>query len=351
MTSLTVSVGDRSYDVLFGRGLIARAGELARATVKEPGRAVIVTDKNVAPLWLDGVCGSFATAGFAVATVVLEPGEEHKQLSAVKDIYAGFAESGLTRDDLCVALGGGVVGDVAGFAAATWLRGIRLVQIPTTLLAQVDSSVGGKTGVDLPMGKNLVGSFHQPSLVLIDPDVLATLPQPWPADGFAEMIKAGCILDAAFFATLAAGDVDTEAAVLRAVDIKRRLVEQDETDRGCRKLLNFGHTVGHALEAAGQYRTFTHGQAVAIGMAAVTRSSERRGLTAPGTAARLEAALAAYGLPTAADVPLVDLLPLMLHDKKCHGGDIDLVILKSIGHAAVYTLAADELGTFLEGSL
>lgn len=353
MHKLTVTTPHSAYDIHIGRGLLAHAGKLTRAAVPGATRACIVTDSNIAPLWLSRVRAVYEGAGFAVSVFVFPAGEANKQLSVIAEMYKAFAGAGLTRGDVCVALGGGVTGDMTGFAAATWLRGIAFVQLPTSLLAQVDSSVGGKTGVDTPFGKNLVGAFHQPCLVLADTDTLSTLPSAYFTDGTAEIIKAACICDADLFAAFERGDAlapdRLEDTVARAVAIKRDIVQADETEQGLRRLLNFGHTLGHALETHYHYESLSHGCAVAIGSAMMTRASERRGLTAQGTAERLERVLAAYGLPVCDPTPLSAWLCYAGQDKKRQGEDISLVLLRDIGDAFVHTLPWDNLAAFLEG--
>lgn len=248
MTTLSVHTRSRAYDIFVGDGLLRQAGPLCREVNPRGARALIVTDSNVYPLFAGQVARSLESAGYAVSVFAFPAGEEQKRLDTIARIYAKLAEENLTRSDLLVALGGGVTGDMTGFAAATWLRGVDFVQIPTSLLAQVDSSVGGKTGVDIPQGKNLVGAFRQPARVLADLSVLDSLPPSFLTDGMAEIIKAGCILDKELFAALEAGDALSparrEATVVRAIAIKQGVVERDETETGERKLLNFGHTLG-----------------------------------------------------------------------------------------------------------
>ncbi|MGI6265273.1 MAG: 3-dehydroquinate synthase [Acutalibacteraceae bacterium] len=340
----------RPYDILVGRELLDRAGEWARQ-VNRGSRALIVTDSHVAPLYAGRVRRSFETAGYAADVFTFPAGEEHKRLDVIAAIYTKLAQMGATRQDLLVALGGGVTGDMTGFAAATWLRGMDFVQIPTTLLAQVDASVGGKTGVDIDEGKNLVGAFWQPARVIADVDTLSTLPDGVFADGMAEVIKTACIKDADLFDRLEKG-VDRgemDAVIARCMDIKRGVVERDEKEAGERKLLNFGHTVGHALEKYYDYTGLTHGRAVAVGMVIVTRAAQRRGLTAPGTAGRIAAVLERYGLPTADPAGMSDWLPGVANDKKRAGKDIDLALLRGVGDSFVYRLPLAELGGFLRG--
>lgn len=353
MTTLSVHTRSRAYDIFVGDGLLRQAGPLCREVNPRGARALIVTDSNVYPLYAGQVARSLESAGYAVSVFAFPAGEEQKRLDTIARIYAKLAEENLTRSDLLVALGGGVTGDMTGFAAATWLRGVDFVQIPTSLLAQVDSSVGGKTGVDIPQGKNLVGAFRQPARVLADLSVLDSLPPSFLTDGMAEIIKAGCILDKELFAALEAGDALSparrEATVVRAIAIKQGVVERDETETGERKLLNFGHTLGHALETYYHYTGLTHGRAVALGMAAITAASERTGLTAPGTLDRLLPVLEAYGLPVSDKAAPADYLPAVAMDKKRTGAAIDLVLLRSIGDAFIHRLPLSELPAFLGG--
>ena len=342
----------RPYDILVGRGLLEQAGSLSRE-VNGGVRALIVTDSNVFSFYAGKAARSFEEAGYQTSVFTFPAGEEHKRLSVIAEIYSRLAAGGFTRKDLLVALGGGVTGDMTGFAAATWLRGMAFVQIPTTLLAQVDSSVGGKTGVDIPEGKNLVGAFWQPVRVIADPDTLDTLPPETFADGMAEIIKAACIKDAALFDRLENGKAvlpeNLEGTILRAIDIKRGVVERDETESGERKLLNFGHTMGHALEKYYDYSTLSHGRAVALGMVLITEASQRLGLTEKGTVERICAALERHHLPIADTATLDDYLPGVALDKKRSGTDIDLALLKNIGESFIYRLPVALLGGFLRG--
>ena len=344
MEKINVSLGPRSYPVMIGRGLIAACGEQVRETLG-PCAAAIVTDDRVGPLFLAKTEKSLADAGLRTASIVLPHGEAVKSLDSLPGLYAFLAETGITRSDAVVALGGGVIGDLAGFAAATWLRGVRFVQIPTSLLAQVDASVGGKVAVDLPQGKNLVGAFWQPSLVLCDPDALTTLSGRFWRDGLGEVVKVGCIADEALFALLertAPGGREAlmarmDTILRRCIQVKADTVAQDERDTGRRMTLNFGHTVGHAVEVCEGYAGHAHGEAVAIGMAAVTRLSEARVLTAPGTLARLTALLEALGLPAA--LPAISeeaLIAAIRRDKKNAGDTLRAVLLRRIGECFLY---------------
>jgi 3-dehydroquinate synthase len=348
MTKLTVNTA-RPYDIMIDRGLLEKAGALSRG-VNAGERALIVTDSNVAPFYASRVVASFDAAGYQADVFIFPAGEESKRLTTISEIYARLAKNRLTRGDLLVALGGGVTGDMTGFAAATWLRGIDFVQIPTTLLAQVDSSVGGKTGVDIPDGKNLVGAFWQPVLVLADTDTLDTLPREVLTDGMAEVIKTAAIKDLCLFEMLENRDMDganREPIISRCIDIKRGVVERDERESGERKLLNFGHTLGHALEKHYRYTGLTHGFGVAVGMAAVTAASEKQGLTAVGTASRLAALLKKYQLPISDPAPQSEYLSAVLLDKKMAGSKIDIVLLREIGNAFVHPMEVTLLSSFL----
>ena len=258
MKTLTVALPGREYGILIERGLLAQSGERVRSVLPRARKLAVVTDSNVAPLYSGGVMDNLEKAGFQCRLFVVPAGEESKNPSQLAALWEGFLEFGLTRTDAVAALGGGVVGDLAGFAAATILRGVAFIQIPTTLLAQVDSSVGGKVAVDLEHGKNLAGAFYQPRLVLMDPDVLDTLPLPVFMDGMAEVVKYGCIWDKDFFSFLTARldrkklTADIEHILYTCCDIKRQVVLDDELDTGLRMILNFGHTLGHASELAGQ---------------------------------------------------------------------------------------------------
>ncbi len=347
------TAASRPYDIAIGPGLLKEAGERSRLVNSKGTRVLLVSDSNVAPLYADKVANSYAAAGYRVTRFVFPAGEESKRLSTVAALYERLAADGLTRSDLIAALGGGVTGDMAGFAAATWLRGIDFVGLPTSLLAQVDSSVGGKTGVDIPEGKNLVGAFWPPRLVLADTEALSTLPPAVLSDGMAEVIKAACIKDAAFFSWLGERDAlspeNRPETVARAVDIKRRVVEADEREAGERRLLNFGHTLGHALEAHSQFR-LSHGRAVAAGMILVTRAAERKGLTAPGTADKIAFLLRRYGLPDGDETPPAQYLSHAALDKKRTGDTLSLVLLHTIGEGYVHPIPVDSLPAFTADS-
>jgi 3-dehydroquinate synthase len=335
----------RSYDIAVGSGLLENAGALI-ADVAKTRNAAVITDSTVSPLYGGKLMNSLKNAGFNAEMHVFPAGEKSKNHSTLLGIYKFLAEKQFTRADIIIALGGGVVGDVAGFAAATYMRGIDFVQVPTTLLAQIDSSIGGKTAVDLCEGKNLVGAFWQPRLVICDTAVLKTLNSRIFSDGMAEAIKHTCIRDKALFDSLLDGTDINEDFICRNIDIKRKVVENDERESGERMLLNFGHTLGHAVERIYNFETYTHGEAVAIGMAMITRQSEKKGITAKGTAAKLEALLKKYNLPTECPAPLGDIIKAAATDKKHSDGGITVVLLRSIGDAFLARMSNEEFSDF-----
>lgn len=348
---LTVNTSKR-YTIRIERGALDQLGAYCASLFAPGKKAVVITDTHVAPLYLERISTSLRNAGFDVTSCAFPAGEPSKRLSTIEGIYGHMAQAHITRSDFAVALGGGVTGDMAGFAAASYLRGIPFVQVPTTLLSQVDSSVGGKTGVDLPQGKNLVGAFWQPSFVLIDPDTLNTLSPHFFADGMGEVIKYGCIKSRALFDMLVGTEDITsimEDIIYRCVDIKRDVVERDEFDTGERALLNFGHTFGHALEKLHQYQGLSHGAAVGIGMVMMARLGEKAGFTAPGTADKIAAALEKYHLPVHSDLPLSQIVEATASDKKSTGSSINLVLLKDIGESFVHKMARSDLAALAEG--
>lgn len=325
--------------------LTTQTGRLAAGCCKGR-RAVIVTDEQVAALYLGAASTSLTDAGFTVDAVQVVPGEGSKTMNTVLSLYQSFHQAGLTRDDLVVALGGGVVGDLAGFAAATYLRGVPLMQIPTTLLAQVDSSIGGKNGVDLPYGKNLAGTFYQPRAVLIDPLVLKTLSRRRMAEGLAEVIKSGLIRDAELFRQIEQKTYDLEWVIDRCVRIKAGIVERDEHDHGERMLLNFGHTIGHAVEHVTGYSAMTHGEAVSVGIMAALAIGEHLNLTPKGTGERVGRVLAGVGLPLdASGLSADDILAAVRSDKKKRSNRLHFILLRSIGEGFVQSLSLPELDT------
>ncbi len=363
---LDVDLGQRSYEILIGRGLIAEAGELMLPVLKQK-RVVAVTDANVALHHLEGLERSVRAAGIAIDSIVLEAGEQTKSFAGLENLLTRLLELGIERRTTLVALGGGVIGDLTGFAASVALRGIDFVQIPTTLLAQVDSSVGGKTGIDTPQGKNLVGAFHQPRLVLADTATLDTLPRRQMLAGYAEVAKYGLINDPQFFTWLESNGVDVieradgplRHAVLESCRNKARVVAADEREQDARALLNLGHTFGHALEAeCGYSDELLHGEAVAIGMVMAFDLSTQLGLCSLEDAARVQRHLASVGLPTSPnwidgrDWQAERLIRHMGRDKKVKDGRIAFVLAKGIGQAFFPGHAAhDEISALLETAI
>ena len=337
----TIPVATRTpYDVLIGANLLPSVGTYT-AQVKQPCRVLVISDDRVFPLYGETVKTSFENVGFTVSTYVFPHGEASKNLTTFGNILECAAGERLTRTDLIAALGGGVVGDVAGFAAACYLRGIDFVQIPTSLLAAVDSSVGGKTAVDLDAGKNLAGAFHEPIRVLCDTNVFATLDARERACGMGEVIKYGLMNDRAFFETLETGVPDAEELVRRCVNNKRQIVEHDEFEHGERKLLNLGHTFGHAVEKHSGF-ALSHGAAVAIGMHMICRVSEEIGLAEEPLCARLDALLEKYGLPTAYAIAPEELAAFARGDKKTAGDTITPVFPVCIGACVLKKLPLAE---------
>lgn len=341
MRVVQVPLGDRSYSIQIGNDLLPQLGAKCRR-LGLAARCAVITDAHVAPLYADVVLRSLTQAGFAPVLITVPAGETAKRLKTVEACYAQLAAQRLERKSFVVALGGGVVGDLAGFVAATYLRGLAFVQVPTTLLAQVDSSVGGKVGVNLAAGKNLVGAFHQPRLVLADLGTLATLPVREFRAGLAEVIKYGIIHDAAFFRRLERDFVrllkrepKTLAAVIaRCCEIKAEVVGQDETESGLRAILNFGHTIGHGLEAISRYGVYLHGEAIAIGQVAAARLSQGLLDLPAADVARIESLFELAGLPTRVDLTATQmraLLAAMRLDKKVSGGEVKFVLAEQIG--------------------
>ena len=336
------------YDILIERGLLDRSGELVRS-VSAAKKVCVITDSNVGAIYAERVLTSLKEADFETELFTFPAGESSKRLDTVAAMLSYMADFHMSRGDIVVALGGGVTGDMAGFAAATYMRGIKFVQIPTSLLAQVDSSVGGKTAVDIPQGKNLVGAFHQPCLVIIDPDTLSTLPERFVHDGMAEVIKYGCIKDERLFETLEnenALDI-IEDIIEICVSIKRDVVNRDEKESGERMLLNFGHTLGHSLEKLYNFEGLSHGEAVAIGMVKIAASGENAGLTEAGTADRIERLCKKNMLPTSDEASAATLAELCQSDKKAGGGSVNLVLLDKIGSSFIRKTPLSELEAFI----
>ncbi len=341
-----------SYDVLVGSHILSGLGSLARKVTNAEAVA-IVSDSNVWPLYGHGVTSSLQQAGFhVVEPYLLPPGEGSKNGRQFLSILEHLASSGLTRGDCLVALGGGVVGDIAGFSAACYLRGIDYIQVPTTLLSCVDSSVGGKTAIDLSAGKNLAGTFYQPRLVVCDTAVLTTLPDKEFREGCAEVIKYGILYDETLFAHLQerAAGFDREYVISRCIALKRDAVQADEYDRGARKLLNFGHTVGHALEAISGY-SLSHGAAVAIGMAVMARCAFAAGHCESHTKNSILDILQKFGLPIHTEASAQSLYQIALLDKKRCADTVSLVVPKEIGVCTLLPTHINDLKSFIEAGL
>lgn len=341
----------KNYEVLIGRHLLTTVGQQA-AALGGVQKVMVVSESNVWPLHGGTVAGSLEQDGFQVSHFVFPAGEASKNANVYLDLLNCLAEYRLSRSDLIVALGGGVVGDLAGFAAATYLRGIRLIQLPTTLLSAVDSSVGGKTAIDLPVGKNLVGAFYQPSLVLCDTDCLNTLPEDIFRDGCAEVIKYGILYDASLFSLLGSSGIGfpREEVIARCVELKRDVVAQDEFDTGLRMKLNLGHTVGHAIEAESHFK-LSHGKAVAIGTAIVARASCALGLCGEDVKDAIVDTLQKFGLPTSCCFSSEVLAAAAVSDKKRSGGTVKLIVPRQIGRCDIRPTPVEELEVFIKAGL
>lgn len=337
---LNVDLGKNSYPIYIENNILAKADTLIAETFSGR-RIMIISDDNVYPLYGDALTKSLEKS-YECHHIILPHGEATKSFQSLPAIYAAMLEAKISRSDAVIALGGGVIGDLAGFAAASFLRGVRFIQIPTSLLAQVDSSVGGKVAVDLEQGKNLVGAFYQPSVVLIDPLVLNTLSRRFINDGMGEVIKYGCIKDASLFDTLESHSSFEDlkeilpSIIHRCVDIKRVVVEHDQFDTGERMLLNFGHTLGHTVEQYYQYERESHGEAVSIGMYQLTLLAEQEGLTSPGCAKRIRNVLETYGLPYECGLSVESLTGAIKLDKKNLDNHLNIILLHEIGDSYIY---------------
>jgi len=341
MKKVTVNAS-RVYDIIIDKGILDHAGALA-AKVKKPCRAAILTDSNVAPLYLARLEKSLEDAGYETVSYTIPAGESSKNAENYLAFLSFLAQNKITRSDCIFALGGGVVGDLCGFCAATYLRGVEFIQIPTTLLAMVDSSVGGKTAIDIPEGKNLVGAFYQPSLVICDYETLSTLPRDIFTDGCAEVIKYGLINDKELFDRLKNPILpQIEDVIEKCVCDKRDVVDADERDVGIRQLLNLGHTAAHSIETLSNF-AISHGSAVAIGMAIMLRAATKLGHCSKSDSDEAISLLKAYGLPTECPYSARELADIALNDKKRQGGSITLVMPYGIGDSRLYTVPVDSL--------
>ena len=335
----------KSYDVLISSGLLPSLGILV-AKNKKIKQVCVVSDSNVWPIYGQAVLDSLKLAEIKAVSFVFPAGEESKNGQIYLELLQFLANCRLTRTDALIALGGGVTGDLTGFAAATYLRGIEFIQVPTTLLAAVDSSVGGKTAIDLPAGKNLAGAFYQPSLVLCDTDTLNTLPDEVFRDGCAEVIKYGVLYDPVLFRHLESfgPKFDRETVITRCVELKRDVVAQDEFDTGLRMKLNLGHTIGHGIEACSEY-SISHGKAVSIGMAIVVRGSRC------ADAERIQCCLKKFGLPTSTEYTAEQLFQCALSDKKRSGGTVNLIVPRAIGDCVIVPTPIEEVQSFIQAGL
>ncbi len=338
---LKVDLGERSYSIFIEKGILNRLGnEISK--IYKGKRIFILTDHNVNKYYGEKVINILRDSGYKVKLLSLTPGEATKSFNTLPTIYNELLDFNLNRSDLIITLGGGVIGDIGGFVASTYLRGVDFIQIPTSLLAQVDSSVGGKVAVDLKKGKNLVGSFYQPKAVFIDSDVLNTLEDRFFIDGMAEVIKYGCIKDKEFFEFLSLlGEKskiinNIDKIIHKCCEIKARVVENDEKDTKERMLLNFGHTLGHAIEQYYNFEKYSHGEAVAIGMYQISKLSEEKGFSKVGTADKIRNILIKYKLPYEMNINMEDILSTIKVDKKNLGNTLNLILLKDIGESEIY---------------
>ena len=361
MEILNVGLGENSYDIVIGENFFERFPEYIKKVYG--GKTLfVITDSNVDRIYKNEYEKMFK--GFDYTIYVLEAGEKNKHIGIMPAIYSAMVNAGLTRKDMVVAFGGGVVGDIAGFAAASYMRGIDFIQIPTTIVSQVDSSVGGKVGVDLPEGKNLIGAFHQPKLVLIDNYFLNTLTNRYFYDGFAEIVKYGCIYDKNFFEKLenivkSAGFSETNEnykqklrehlmkyvneLVYRSCEIKKEVVEKDEKENNLRMILNFGHTIGHAIEQFTNYEKYSHGEAISAGMVDITKIGERKGITKKNEFVRIEKLLKALNLPAEIKYPEDKISEIMKRDKKSTNDGVNFVFLVEIGKVEIVKMAESEV--------
>ena len=345
MKTIHISVSD-PYDVIIEEGALAKIGTILEATLGRLCKIAIISDSNVFPLYGNYLAENLKDAGFKVVFYIFPAGEASKNAITYLEILNFLAEQQITRTDAIIALGGGVTGDMAGFAAATYLRGIPYIQVPTTLLAMVDSSVGGKTAIDLPAGKNLVGAFYQPKLVLCDLNTLNTLPENVFRDGCAEIIKYSILYDSKLFSHLKNTGLqfNREKVISRCVELKRDVVAEDEFDKGARQMLNLGHTIGHGVEKQSNF-TITHGQAVAIGMSIVSKASNK------DVYDELNYLLKKFGLPTSTEFTAKQLFISALSDKKRFGDTVNLIIPNAIGNCCIMPMPVSKLESFIEEGL
>ncbi|WEG74156.1 3-dehydroquinate synthase [Vagococcus intermedius] len=353
MKEVSVSLNHCSYEITLGRNLLPKIGQWVSKMWKQQ-KIAIITDQTVAELYLAEVTQSLELSGFDVISYAIVPGESSKSLEMAETIYAWLADHQFTRTDGLIALGGGVVGDLTGFVASTYMRGLHFLQVPTTLLAQVDSSVGGKTAVNTKVAKNLIGTFAQPKGVLIDLETLKSLEARRIREGLAEIIKMAAIMDSELWeylkkcGTLSEFLANSEEIIGRCCQLKAQVVASDELDQGERLILNFGHTIGHGIEVSSGLNTITHGEAVAMGMVQISQSAEQKGLTQLGTTQQLISLLKQFGLPLSYPKELNQaILQAITHDKKAQGNTIRLIVLKKIGEANIIKVPISEVRTYL----
>ncbi len=361
MEKLHVGLGKNSYEIVIGENYVGKFPKYMKEIYKGE-KLFVITDSNVHKIYEKMYNAMFS--GFEYIIYVLEAGEKNKHIGIMPAIYSAMVKAGLTRKDMVVAFGGGVVGDIAGFAAASYMRGIAFIQIPTTIVSQVDSSVGGKVGVDLPEGKNLIGAFHQPKLVLIDNYFLNTLTDRYFYDGFAEIVKYGCIYDKVFFDKLVEiaenSGISEDSAdykqklrshlmkyvnelIYRSCEIKKEVVEKDEKEDNLRMILNFGHTIGHAIEQYTNYEIYSHGEAISTGMADIIKIGEKKGITQKNQLEPVENLLKALNLPTDIKYPAENIKEIMRRDKKSVADGINFVFMKEIGEVEIVKMTENEV--------
>lgn len=349
----SINLPSKQYSIMIERGLLQDVGKHIHSNYNSK-KIAVVTDTNVDTIYGNILFDSLTAQGFMVTKIVIPPGEKSKSMAMLEFLYGQFLDFKISRSDLIIAFGGGVVGDLVGYAAATYLRGIRFIQIPTTLLAQIDSSIGGKVAVNLPNGKNLIGTFYHPEAVFIDPNLLNTLPLRVLRDGIGEVIKYCGISKTDLFEKLTSYEnekellANIEGVIATCCQIKQQVVEEDEKDTGVRMTLNFGHTIGHAIENFFNYETYTHGEAVAIGMAHITLRSEALGITTPGTAQALITLIEKYGLPTTpTEYNQQALLESITLDKKNSNNGLHIILLSEMGKALIHRINSNEMHLYL----
>ena len=345
-----ISLRVNKSQILVKRDLINNCGKVIFDTIR-PRKVLIISDSNVVKIYVEQIKLQLEKLNFQIEVFAINPAEQSKSLKTVVQIYEKLSLNFMSRSDIILAIGGGIVTDVAGFISATYNRGMNLISIPTSFLAIIDAAIGGKNGVNSSFGKNLIGTFYHPSLVLIDPNVLTTLPKKELHCGIAEAIKYGCIKDKKLFGILENEKFENnvDEIIYRSIMVKKKLVEKDEFDLGERMILNFGHTIAHALERIYNYKTLSHGEAVAVGMNTITKISEVMGITEKGTANRLLSVCKKYFLPTENNLPFDEIFGIVLRDKKVIDGCLNLILLKNIGNGFVYKMPLEKIVSFMKG--